>query len=69
MDCSFCNSQYHYQCLNRNRIEYEDECKNDFLCTNCISNELPYNHFDDDYDFLMPYLSNGIIQPELISDS
>ena len=51
LDCLLCNSQYHYQCLNRNRNEYDNACKTDYFCTKCISHELPYNHFDDDYDF------------------
>ena len=52
LTCAHCKCDYHYQCVNRSRSEYENEYKDTYLCVNCLANELPFNHYYDNFDFL-----------------
>ena len=51
LNCTSCHYRYHYQCVNRTRSEFDNEDKNGYLCYKCLEGELPFNHFDQDFDF------------------
>ena len=50
--CISCRSVYHYQCVNRTRDDFFIEDKSSYICIRCLENELPFNHYDDNLDFL-----------------
>ena len=50
--CVSCHCRYHYQCVNRTRDEFLVEDKTSYICYRCLENELPFNHYDDNLDFL-----------------
>ena len=52
LSCLSCDCVYHYQCVNRTRDEYLSEDKSSYFCYKCLETELPFNHYDDDLDFL-----------------
>ena len=59
--CSICTRFTHLNCLpnvNRDDRLYIDRESNGWYCSSCMKIALPFNHFDDDVDFI-----NALIEP------
>ena len=55
IQCSYCLDFVHINCLpyvSRNDPLYIERHSNAWLCTLCSKRIFPYNHFDDDVDFI-----------------
>ena len=56
INCDVCHANVHIKCLNqvtkKNEL-YAKKDENNWICTCCSSILFPFNHYDDDLDFLM----------------
>ena len=52
LKCSYCERMCHYQCIAYTRDECIQAKVNNWICTLCLSDELPFNHYDNEFDFL-----------------
>ena len=53
LKCFYCHNLYHVLCLpnvGKNDELYTEKTRQ-WLCVNCAKSELPFNHFDDDYQY------------------
>jgi hypothetical protein len=63
--CSICHQWNHIKCNSANFLPAND--KQEYWCTKCLTSIFPFNHFDDDIQFLncvfdMKYNTNNILQ-------
>ena len=59
LNCFACKQYLHFRCLLNVCISdsiYADRDTNNWLCTLCAQNELPFNHYDENNDFLRAVL-------------
>ena len=54
--CIFCRYTYHIDCLPLTRADLVNINKDQWTCVNCLSDIFPFNHVDDENDYLT-YLS------------
>ena len=50
--CNICNSQYHIQCISFSREDYKHVNESPWYRVKCMASNLPFNHYDDDIEFL-----------------
>ena len=56
LKCSICSSNVHIRCLSQVTKKdklYTNRDNNEWICTLCSANIFPFNHFEDDLDFLL----------------
>lgn len=63
IQCSVCSFKYHSKCLplvDKNEFQHLKSDAN-WICVNCTSSLFPYNHFDDQQDFINAVSENWFI--------
>ena len=61
LHCGSCSGTIHRNCASLNREQYDSINQNlGWICKPCISSALPFNHLDNDQDFLNAVYSNSL---------
>ena len=71
LQCSLCQASVHINCLplvSKKDALYVNRNNNYWFCTLCIQNALPFNHYDDDDDFVSAILENKMIESSVTVD-
>ena len=85
LQCAFCKNMYHIACLpnvSKSDSLYVDRLQNKWICIKCSEDLFPFNHYDDDLDFLQAMtgscdlrdpnivdLCKNVLNPVAIGDS